>query len=349
MSLRLRLLAAFLLPALALFAGAGLAGYALSRRILEDELGKSLTAIAAEAASQVSAERLLTLEVGDDAAGTRTYRNILRQLTEMRDAAGARRIVAFDAAGRVRVDAGGGLPVGAEVPELARDRLELQRVMRGEAVPSQVLFLGSDSRWYKTGYAPLLKDGQVVGAVGVEGSAAFFGPLGNLYRAYAGLAAAALLLLGGVSLLTARGLAAPLRRLMEAALRIGRGDLATPVDAEPTQENGVLSRELEAMRQALESRDRQLKMMLAGVAHEVRNPLGGIELFAGLLADEVKSQDEARAHVGRIQKEVDYLRRIVEDFLGFAREQKLALAPVEADGLLKSAAELVQAEPQSRG
>jgi signal transduction histidine kinase len=348
-SLRSRLLAAFLLPTLGLFVVAGLAGYALSRGILEDELGRSLTAIAATAASRVNGERLLTIDPGADEGGSRTYRNVLRELTEMRDAAGARRLVAFDREGRVRADAGGGLPVGAEVPELARDRAELERVFSGQPAASQVLFQGSDGRWYKTGYAPILRDGQAVGAIAVEGSAAFFGPLQHLYRAYAGLAAGALLLLGLVSLLTARGLAAPLRRLVAAALRIGRGDLATPVALEKTLEIGVLSRELELMRQALDSRDRQLKMMLAGVAHEVRNPLGGIELFSGLLSEEVRANEEARSHVGRIQREVDYLRRIVEDFLSFAREHKLSLAPIEAGALMRTAGELVRADAEARG
>jgi signal transduction histidine kinase len=348
-SLRARFLAAFLLPALGLFAAAGLAGYALSRGILEDELGRSLASVAAAAASQVNGERMLTIEPGDDADGTRTYRNLSKLLTELRDAAGARRLVAFDRDGRVRADAGGGLPVGAEVPELARDRLELARVFAGQPTASQVLFQGSDGRWYKAGYAPVMRGQEVVGAVGVEGSAAFFGPLARLYRRYAALAAGALTLLGLVSLLTARGVAGPLRRLVAAALRIGGGDLATPVAAEPTVEIGVLARELEQMRRALESRDRQLTMMLAGVAHEVRNPLGGIELFSGLLSDEVRGNEEARAHVARIQKEVDYLRRIVEDFLAFARDQKLTRSTAEADSLLRTAAELVRVDAEAKG
>lgn len=347
-SLRSRLLAAFLLPALALFALGGAFGYVVSRRILEDELGRSLSAVAAAAASQVSPERLLSIEPEDDVHGTRTWRNVHGLLSEVQRATGARRVFAFDARGRMRVDSGGALPVGAEVPELLRDRLELQRVFAGERAYSQVLFEGPGGRLYKTGYAPIRQEGGVVGAVGVEGSADFFGPLALLWRGYAALFAVALVAIGLTALGTARTLTAPLRRLMAAALRIGQGDLETQVPREATLEIGTLATELESMRQALESRDRQLKMMLAGVAHEVRNPIGGIELFAGLISEELAGQGpaaaEARQHVQRIQREIAYLKRIVEEFLAFAREQRLSLSPLEADGLLESARRLVEAE-----
>lgn len=350
-SLSARLLLAFLLPTLALFGLTGASGYTLARSILEEELGQSLSAVAAATASQVSGERMLTIEPGDDVQGTRTWRNLTRLLGEVQQASGVRRVFLVDAQGRVRADVGGGLPVGAEAPELARDRLELARVFSGERAASQVLFTGSDGRLYKTGYAPVRQADTVVGAVAVEGSAVFFGPLAQLSRTFAVATGVALAVLAAVAVLTARGLARPLRRLMDSALRIGRGDLTTPVPPEPTREIGVLARELEVMRGALESRDRQLKLMLAGVAHEVRNPLGGIELFSGLLAEDLKagSAADATEHVVRIRREVAYLQRIVEDFLAFAREQPLARAPIDAPVLVAGACELLAAEAQAKG
>jgi signal transduction histidine kinase len=349
-SLSARLLVAFLLPTLLFLALTGTAVYALARSILEDELGNSLSAIAAATASQVNGERMLTIEPGDDTSGTRTWRNLVRLLTEVRDASGVRRVYVVDTQGRVRVDVGGGLPVGTEVPELARDRLELSRVFSGQRAASQVLFTGSDGRLYKTGYAPVHRDSEVVGAVAVEGSAAFFGPLSRLSRSFAAASVVALGVLGVVAILTARGLARPLRRLMDSALRIGRGDLTTPVPPEPTREIGVLARELEVMRGALESRDRQLKLMLAGVAHEVRNPIGGISLFSGLLAEDLNAgaHQDAAGHVARIQREVEYLQRIVEDFLAFAREQPLSREPVAAPDLLQEASGLLAADAAAR-
>lgn len=348
-SLRWRLLGAFLIPAVVLFALAGAVGYVISRDRLEAELGQSLSAIAGAAATQVNGARLMTIEPGDDIAQTRTWRNVLRTLAQMREATLARRIVAFDAQGRVRVDAGGTLPVGAEMPELARDRLELERVLR-EGLPafSQVLFEGNDGRLYKTGYAPIVDDGQVVGAIAVEGSAAFFQPLRQLGWAYAVFTALTLLVLGAVAVAMAAALSSPLRRLVQAAVRIGEGDLTTPIPPHPTEEIGKLARELESMRQALESRDRQLKMMLAGVAHEVRNPIGGIELFAGVLAEDLPEGGEARAHVDRIRKEIDYLKRIVEDFLSFAREQRVNLSPFDARALVDGAADLLRTDAAAK-
>ncbi|QSQ10732.1 sensor histidine kinase [Myxococcus landrumensis] len=345
-----RLLAAFLVPTLLFLAVTGSAVYHLARSLLEEELGTSLSNIAAATASQVHGERMLTIDPGDDVDGTRTWRSLVRTLEGVRDASGVRRVFAVDVHGRVRVDVGGGLPVGAEVPELARDKLELARVFSGQHAASQVLFTGSDGRLYKTGYAPISHGGQVVGAVGVEGSAAFFGPLQRLSRTFTIMGAGALAALAIIALLTARGLSRPLRRLMDSALRIGRGDLTTPVPAEPTLEIGVLARELEVMRGALESRDRQLKMMLAGVAHEVRNPLGGISLFSGLLQEDLKAgaYAEAQEHVTRIQRESAFLQRIVEDFLAFAREQPVTRAPVEAPALLSIVCELSSADASAR-
>ncbi len=347
-SLRSQLLAAFLLPTLVLFGVAGGAGYALSRRILEEELGRSLSAVAAAAASQVGGDRILTIEPEDDRKQTRTYRSLLRLLSDIGAASNSRRIFAVDTEGRVRVDAGGNLPVGTQMPELARDRSELSNVFRGSTAASQVLFEGSDGRLYKTGYAPVLQGEKVVGAIGVEGSAEFFRPLTRLFEAFVILVASALGLLAGIAVLTARGLSRPLIRLMGSALRIGRGDLETPVPPEQIAEFGVLARELELMRDRLEGRTRQLKLMLAGVAHEVRNPIGGIALFAGALSEELQPgasvTAEVRQHVMKIQREVEYLKRIVEDFLQFARDEHLAKSRFEVRSMLDAAAELVRTE-----
>jgi signal transduction histidine kinase len=337
---------------LGLFAAAGATGYVLSRQILEDELGRSLSAIAAATASQVSGERLLTIEPEDDRNQTRTFRSLLRLLTEIRASSGARRIFAVDAQGRVRVDAGGNLPVGTPMPELARDRAELGRVLEGLPAASQVLFEGSDGRLYKTGYAPIFQAERVVGAIGVEGSAEFFRPLARLFKTFLALGGSALVVLTLAAVLAARGLSRPLRRLMQSALRIGRGDLATPVSPERTLELAVLARELEVMRRHLESRTRQLQMMVAGVAHEVRNPMGAISLFAGLLSEQLPRESvspETREHVVRIQREVQYLEQIVEDFLKFAREERLARSPTEAEPLLEAVAAAMESEASQKG
>ncbi len=161
----------------------------------------------------------------------------------------------------------------------------------------------------------------------------------------------ALAVLAAVAVLTARGLARPLRRLMDSALRIGRGDLTTPVPPEPTREIGVLARELEVMRGALESRDRQLKLMLAGVAHEVRNPLGGIELFSGLLAEDLKagSATEAAEHVARIRARWPTCSASSRTSWPSPASSRWPARRVEAPALLSGACELLAVEAEAKG
>ncbi len=354
MTLRARLLLAFLVPALLVLSVGGFLLYRASRAALEEELGRSLAAVAATMAADLKAERVLSIEAGDELGeGSRTWRSLHAQLSLVQQRTRVRRIFVVDAERRARLDVGGSLQPGTEAVELLRDAAEVERAFSGRPSSSQVLFEGNDGVLYKTGYAPLFDGEAVVGVVAVEGSAAFFGPLRRLRNAFVGLALLTLLLLAVAAGLTGRALAAPLERMVRAALRIGGGDLTTPVKVAGPRELGILARELEAMRLKLESRDTQLKLMLGGVAHEVKNPLGGMELFAGLLDEELRGErpdlTEGRAHLERIRRELQYLKRIVDDFLAFAREQRVSLADPSAVELLQSSARHLAGEASARG
>jgi signal transduction histidine kinase len=354
-TLRSRLLLAFLATTLVVLAAGGFLLFRASRNVLEQQLGESLADVAASVASQLSPERVLSL-TADDAKdeGSRTWRSLKKSLEGVQQAAGLRRVLVFDADRRARLDVGGGLPPGAEVPDLLRDAAEVATVFQGTRTASQVLFKGSDGNFYKTGYAPVLQDGKVVAVVAVEGSAAFFGPLADLRNAFIALLVLTLALLAGAAIWSSQAVSRPLEALVRAAQQIGKGDLTTPVTgAASTIEVQALARELETMRAGLESRDRQLKMMLGGVAHEVKNPLGGIELFSGLLDEELRAASpdlaESRSHLARIRRELDYLGRIVDDFLAFAREQKVAKAAFDVKRFVSASVGHLQGEAEARG
>jgi signal transduction histidine kinase len=243
---------------------------------------------------------------------------------------------------------GGYARIGDPLPELARDRRELARALAGTPTASQVLF-EHDGRSFKTGYAPVWLDGQVVAVVLAEAPAEWFATFHEFRTSLlvAGLCAA--VAIGLVAFLFARTLAAPIRRLAAAARRIGGGDLATPVGAAGADELRTLARTVDEMREALHARERQLQVMLAGIAHEVRNPLGGMDLYSGLLLEELADRPLQAGHVRRIRREIDGLSRLVGDFLDWAREKPPAPEARTARSLLEETASLLAAQAGARG
>ncbi|MDF1564405.1 MAG: HAMP domain-containing sensor histidine kinase [Deltaproteobacteria bacterium] len=325
LSLRTRLLLTTLLPAALLLAGMAVLAHQLSARALERSLGKRLASVAQSAAAGLRPADVTFLEAGDEES--RTHRRLTTTLQAVRDATGVRRLVLFDPEGLALCDTDGRYPIGTPIPDLSRDSLEVERALGGKATASKVLFTGSDGLPYKSGYAPVRDGERVVGAVLVDGTAAFYADLDRLRNAFGAIGLVGLAVMALLAVLVTRLIAMPIRDLAAAAERIGEGDLATPVDPpRRVDELGSLGRSLEQMRASLEARERELQMMLAGIAHEVRNPLGGIELFSGLLDEELEPGDHRKAHVARIRKELGHLAKLVEEFLDYAREREPELA-----------------------
>ena len=59
--------------------------------------------------------------------------------------------------------------------------------------------------------------------------------------------------------------------------------------------------------------------LAAGVAHEIRNPLGSVKGLAQLLKEDLKDDDPKKSYAEVIVKEVDRLNKVVEELLSFAR------------------------------
>lgn len=337
-----RLLVGTLLPTVLALATFGVLAHEVARRVLEDELGRRLGLAAAGTAGTILPEQLEALADGDTAS--LTYANVRRKLDLALDRFDVRRValVSRDLIGRADTD--GRLVIGAEAHELGADRLELARARAGHPTASP-LFIGHDRLPYKRGYAAIGDPPGVIGFAVVEANADFFVPLRAFRRQLITGGAAAMVVVLLVTVVVARRVTGPVGRLAAAAERIGRGNLEHPVPVTTRDEVGFLARTLDDMRAALKARDERLQMMLAGIAHEVRNPLGGLELYAGLLRDALSDRPERLEEISRIEREVQYLKVVVSEFLDYARRPPPELTSVDVAALLADIRDLTAVAP----
>lgn len=109
--------------------------------------------------------------------------------------------------------------------------------------------------------------------------------------------------------------------------------------------------EIRSLAERAERADRlkQLGEMAAGVAHEIRNPLNGIEGFASLLVRDLPEGDKRRRFAQLIVEGVRDLNRTVTGLLEFTRPRRLERRAHDPVGLVRSVAEIVTADASAAG
>ncbi len=338
-TLLLKLVVALVLPTVGVFSLFAFFAHELQREELEAELGRRLRSVASAASTQLRGKYLEGLVEGDEAENL-YYEGGMRRLAQMQQATDVERLYVFDREFRTRLDTGGA-PIGATQFQAEIDRRELGSVFDSAASVSSLLFDGTGGRSYKAGYAPVFmgkEDRTVVLAIGADAPAEFFERLAELRKTLMLYGALLVLVVTGVAILVGLRITRPVRLLAEAAERIGGGDLGHPIEVMSRDEIGLLASTMENMRSDLRARDERLQLMLAGIAHEVRNPLGGIELFSGILREDLEGDQEKLSHLRRIDTEIAYLKAVVESFLEYARRPAPEFEPVALADVVRDVA-----------
>lgn len=90
--------------------------------------------------------------------------------------------------------------------------------------------------------------------------------------------------------------------------------------------------------------------MAAGIAHEVRNPLGSIRLYGRMLESDLEAYPAARELAAKIGGAVRSVDAVVSDVLTFAKEMRATIERVDLDDLISRAVEdVINTDRAGRG
>ena len=101
-------------------------------------------------------------------------------------------------------------------------------------------------------------------------------------------------------------------------------------------------------RERLRDRLAALGEMAAAIAHEVKNPLGGIEVMAGILKRQLPESPDAQNILADIIKEAKMANVIVQEVLAFVRPIRLQVEDVALADVIRDAIVMAESHSQKR-
>ena len=238
---------------------------------------------------------------------------------------------------------------------------EKQLALRGRlaektALP-ETLPLGSDT--YQTILQPIeTGDGSSIHVLLQRSLEEARRPLRRLELQIFALSGAVLLLAIVAAIFFARGVTSPLRRLAEAAQRIGSGDYSTTVEISQDDETGQLAAAFNRMGTEIGAREiertqleaqlvRAQKMeavgqLAGGVAHDFNNLLGVITGNTELLMRDLPPGSRERKRGEEIQRATDRAAALTRQLLAFGRRQLLQPKVLDLNAVVAEVEKMLQ-------
>ncbi len=233
-------------------------------------------------------------------------------------------VLVIDRQLRVLVDSTGRHPTGLPLdPPSASLNLLLHT---GSARPLSIVDSG-DSELITA--APILEGGEIVGAVRLIQS--LEGVESRINSARWRLAGAGMIaLIGGVLLAAflATTVVRPVRRLEDAANRLGDGDLAARADTSNLKELASLAQSFNTMADSLSTNIEAQRDFAANASHQFKTPLTGLKLtLEAILHDAVEPREASQ----KALQQVNRLDLLAQDLLRLAQASTMPVAGTPVD------------------
>lgn len=139
----------------------------------------------------------------------------------------------------------------------------------------------------------------------------------------------------------------PMREVGRAIRRLGSRELEEPIAVRGPRDVEALGRELDWLRQRIQSLEHQKLTFLRHISHELKTPLTTIREGAELLAESLDEKLPEEAEISTIIcTNSVYLQKLIEDLLQFAKTQEIVtdLKVVESVSLTELAQSVVAAQ-----
>lgn len=223
-------------------------------------------------------------------------------------------IFLFDNDFRVMVHSNNGYNIGAIEPRLILSRKEINELKAAQSTAS-LPFKGDDGKWYLWGFYRI-NDNYFIALREHASRLERVDSFSTLFWLI-GLAGTFLTMIIGWFL--AQSITKPIQKLISFSSEIGNGNFAVSAPDNLKGEISLLGNALDSMRNNLSNNHREKEKMLAQIAHEIRNPLGGIELLANLTKEDLIAGKNNVDYLDRILSEVSGLKTLISSFLNYSK------------------------------
>jgi len=299
----------------ALFNVVGWYLYFVVKNSKEDELGNRLITVANMVSSYLESEAvIISFTEGDEQ--TDWYKRLKEYLLEVKKKNNLRTLSIFNTDFQWMIGTDADMKIGTYSYLLKIDEEEIKKSITQKVSTQSYLYSFEDIQ-YKRAYAPIQGfDGTIEAFVKVEASRDYFVGLAKLRNSLIFLG---LFCIGVIGILVII-----FYKLVNALIK-----------AEESSE--------------LNNRLQSLGTMAAGVAHEIRNPLGIIRNTAEILKAELLSESDSYSYVDSILEEVHRLNNLVTQFLQLSKPSVIEKRDCDIRQLIESTISFVKYDFEKSG
>ncbi|MCX7959299.1 MAG: ATP-binding protein [Deltaproteobacteria bacterium] len=340
-SVRFRIMIATLIPVIFIFLTIIPVSYYYLKSGFDKEIENRLISVASLISTIPNIEYAADLKEGDEDLVSFDY--LVNKLRAARDTASLKTVFVFDRDGRLLVSSEGE-KIGKKIIRLEIDRKETELVFENNKV-SSVLFKGEDGFYYKNAYVPLIYSGEkVIAALGVSASVTYFETLNNIRDGILLIVLISLMLITMIIIIVSKGISRPVADMINQAKLIAKGDFETKLNTRTYGELAILVDTFEQMRERIMNRNKRQQMMLSGIAHEIRNPLGGMQLMIDLLLEKFSEDEEVSKLVMQMNNELRYLGNVVNSFLSYSKNINIEKTRVSIASVINETIDVLQSD-----
>ncbi len=222
-------------------------------------------------------------------------------------------------------------------PVLQMNGQEIRESIRGKPV-STLMFKGKDEKWYLWGFLKL-DDRHYLG---VQENAEQLSDIENLSWIFWGILSTGIVFTFLGSLWIAQAIARPIDALVSFSRELGKGNLKAEIPEKLPAELSVLSRAMDRMRDDLIQQHHDKEQLLTHIAHEIRNPLGGMELLTGLIREDYQKEEKSTEYPDTVLNEINRLKALITAYLSYGRPISAKPESVEMEQLMAELKTLFQ-------
>jgi signal transduction histidine kinase len=340
-SFKFRIIFVFSLATLLLVGAFTIAGYFLVKQLYVDQLTEQVDASTQIISNQLDKRYLNAMQLGPPTMMMKEYLQTV--LERNMDERTFLEIFIFDKDFNLIAHSDTALNTPGIDPKLFLNKKEIFELEAG-GFNSSMPFKGNDGSWYLWGFKKLNNAAWLAARV----SAAKLTNIENLAVVFLLIGFGGILITIVLSFIVANSITKPVNKLVDFSREIGKGNFDASLPKNIKGELGFLSDTLEKMKKDIIEKSKEKENLLAQIAHEIRNPLGGIELLANLLKEDFLSEGTDTSYIDKILSEVYRLKNYITAFLDYSRPVSPKAEWVDIENLLEEIKKIFQKQIESR-